>query len=490
MRVAFFGTPGPAVPALRALLADARVVVPLVVTNPDRPRGRGHQLAPPPVKVAASEAGVDVIQPRRASEAGPQLAERGVDVCAVVAYGQILPSSLLAVPPHGFVNLHFSVLPAWRGAAPVPASILAGDRETGVTCFVLDAGMDTGPVLATRTTRIGPSETSGELTARLADLGAPLLVEAIVGEGITLTLDGIRQHRLGEVAFTVAGYALRAKFRDEDGSARRVGCTARITEVTETFDDGRMNVVVTGEEPFKVLDRFEAEVLAENSQMVRVFRDAGYQVSREFADGVLHLEFDIDPTERSMEVQRLLGFTGDAVDGFYGRDTAAAVEEWKWRGGGPAPQGVDWCGVRRAAGGGTHPAGRRGAGRRGAGRRRRWRNGGVRRHRDEGGALAAREGASGQADACRAGSASDAGNASAASGPTPGTSTYSRSCGARRWAWRWPTGSPSACPPDWSRPAGSGTTSSGSWSPSSPVRWWWPCWPRCPSCCCRRPLRC
>ncbi|HEX6256857.1 MAG TPA: methionyl-tRNA formyltransferase [Euzebyales bacterium] len=181
MRVAFFGTPGPAVPALRALLADARVVVPLVVTNPDRPRGRGHQLAPPPVKVAASEAGVDVIQPRRASEAGPQLAERGVDVCAVVAYGQILPSSLLAVPPHGFVNLHFSVLPAWRGAAPVPASILAGDRETGVTCFVLDAGMDTGPVLATRTTRIGPSETSGELTARLADLGAPLLVEAIAG---------------------------------------------------------------------------------------------------------------------------------------------------------------------------------------------------------------------------------------------------------------------------------------------------------------------
>jgi methionyl-tRNA formyltransferase len=181
MRVAFFGTPGPAVPALRALLADERVVVPLVVTNPDRPRGRGHRLAPPPVKVVASEAGVDVAQPRRASEVGAQLVERDVDVCAVVAYGQILPASLLAVPPHGFVNLHFSLLPAWRGAAPVPATILAGDRETGVSCFVLDAGMDTGPVLVTRTTRVGPSETSGELTTRLADLGAPLLVDAIAG---------------------------------------------------------------------------------------------------------------------------------------------------------------------------------------------------------------------------------------------------------------------------------------------------------------------
>jgi methionyl-tRNA formyltransferase len=207
MRVAFFGTPGPAVPALRALVADDRVVVPLVVTNPDRPRGRGHRLAPPPVKVAAVEAGIDVVQPRRAAEVGPQLADLAVDVCAVVAYGQILPSSLLAVPPHGFVNLHFSLLPAWRGAAPVPASILAGDRETGVTCFVLEAGMDTGPVLATRTTRIGPAETSGELTARLADLGAPLLVEAIAG-----LVDG----RIGPLPQDDAAATYASKITPED----------------------------------------------------------------------------------------------------------------------------------------------------------------------------------------------------------------------------------------------------------------------------------
>lgn len=180
MRVAFFGTPGPAVPALEHLLADERIDVPLVVTNPDRPRGRGHDLAPPPVKQAALRAGVPVAQPAHAREVVDELAALDVDACAVVAFGQILPEQLLAVPRHGFVNLHFSLLPAWRGAAPVPASILNGDRETGVTCFVLDAGMDTGPVLTTRRTPIGPTENAGELVARLAALGAPVLADAVV----------------------------------------------------------------------------------------------------------------------------------------------------------------------------------------------------------------------------------------------------------------------------------------------------------------------
>jgi methionyl-tRNA formyltransferase len=181
VRVAFFGTPDPAVPALEHLLADERIEVPLVVTNPDRPRGRGHDLAAPPVKQAALRAGVPVAQPARAREVADRLAALDVDACAVVAFGQILPGHLLAVPRHGFVNLHFSLLPAWRGAAPVPASILNGDRETGVTCFVLDEGMDTGPVLATRRTTIGPTETAGELVTRLAALGAPVLADTVVG---------------------------------------------------------------------------------------------------------------------------------------------------------------------------------------------------------------------------------------------------------------------------------------------------------------------
>lgn len=181
MRIAFFGTPAPAVPALEALLAGPRIDVPLVVTNPDRPRGRGHELAPPPVKDVAVRAGLQVVQPTKAVEVIDQLSSAAVDACAVVAFGQILPKRLLAVPRHGFVNLHFSLLPAWRGAAPVPATILHGDRWTGVTCFVLDEGMDTGPVLLTERTQVGPTETAGALVSRLAVIGAPLLVEAVTG---------------------------------------------------------------------------------------------------------------------------------------------------------------------------------------------------------------------------------------------------------------------------------------------------------------------
>jgi methionyl-tRNA formyltransferase len=169
------------VPALEALFADPRIDVPLVVTNPDRPRGRGHELAAPPVKDVAVRAGVPVAQPTKAVEVIDELTSAAVDACAVVAFGQILPKRLLAVPRHGFVNLHFSLLPAWRGAAPVPATILHGDRWTGVTCFVLDEGMDTGPVLLTQRTQVGPTETAGELVSRLADVGAPLLVEAVTG---------------------------------------------------------------------------------------------------------------------------------------------------------------------------------------------------------------------------------------------------------------------------------------------------------------------
>jgi methionyl-tRNA formyltransferase len=181
VRIAFLGTPPPAVPALRALLAADDVEVAVVITNPDRPSGRGHKLTPPPVKVAALEAGVEVWQPAKPREVLDDLRALDLDACAVVAYGSILPQDVLDVGGRGFVNLHFSLLPAWRGAAPVQASVRAGDTETGVTCFVLEAGMDTGPVLTTATTRIGPDETAGELVERLAELGAPVLVQAIRG---------------------------------------------------------------------------------------------------------------------------------------------------------------------------------------------------------------------------------------------------------------------------------------------------------------------
>lgn len=181
MRIAFFGTPAPAVPALEAFLTAEDVEVAVVVTNPDRPSGRGHKLQPPPVKVAAAEAGIAVWQPDRPRAIVGDLAGLDVDACAVVAYGSLLPQEVLDAGGRGFVNLHFSLLPAWRGAAPVQHSLLAGDTRTGVTCFVLEAGMDTGPVLLTAQTGIGPQETAGELVTRLAVLGAPVLVDAVRG---------------------------------------------------------------------------------------------------------------------------------------------------------------------------------------------------------------------------------------------------------------------------------------------------------------------
>lgn len=180
-RIAFFGTPAAAVPALEAFVADPGVTVVAVVTNPDRPAGRGYKLTPPPVKEAALAAGLPVWQPAKPREILDDLGALAVDACAVVAYGSLLPVDVLAAGGAGFVNLHFSLLPAWRGAAPVAHSLLHGDTETGVTCFVLEAGMDTGPVLATQRTDIREGETAGELTARLAVLGAPLLVAAVHG---------------------------------------------------------------------------------------------------------------------------------------------------------------------------------------------------------------------------------------------------------------------------------------------------------------------
>ncbi|MGH8932968.1 MAG: methionyl-tRNA formyltransferase [Egibacteraceae bacterium] len=181
MRVVFWGTPSPAVPALEALLAEPGIDVCAVVTNPDRPAGRGYELRPSPVKIAAGRAAVPVWQPGKPREVLEDLDALRVDACAVVAYGSILPLAVLQAGGRGFVNLHFSLLPAWRGAAPVAHSLLAGDVRTGVTCFVLDKGMDTGPVLLGTEIPIGSRETAGELTARLAELGAPVLVEAVRG---------------------------------------------------------------------------------------------------------------------------------------------------------------------------------------------------------------------------------------------------------------------------------------------------------------------
>jgi methionyl-tRNA formyltransferase len=179
MRVVFLGTPDVAVPSLQALLEADDVEVVAVVTNPDRPRGRSRTPQPPPVKVVAQDAGIAVWQPERARDMLDDLRALAPDACAVVAYGALLPADVLAAGGAGFVNLHFSLLPRWRGAAPVQHAIRAGDAVTGITTFVLDQGMDTGPLLRQVEVAIQPEETAGELLDRLAVMGAPVLVDSL-----------------------------------------------------------------------------------------------------------------------------------------------------------------------------------------------------------------------------------------------------------------------------------------------------------------------
>jgi methionyl-tRNA formyltransferase len=178
-RIIFMGTPVFAVPVLEAL-ADAHRVVG-VVTQPDRPAGRGRRPTPSPVKEVALERGLPLSQPRslRTPEVVAQLAAWEPDVIAVAAFGQILRQNVLDLPPHGCLNVHASLLPRWRGAAPVPAAILAGDEVTGVTIMQMDAGLDTGPTLAQREELIRPGDTRATLEDRLARLGAESLVETL-----------------------------------------------------------------------------------------------------------------------------------------------------------------------------------------------------------------------------------------------------------------------------------------------------------------------
>jgi methionyl-tRNA formyltransferase len=177
MRLVFLGTPDDAVPALRALAAEHDVA--LVVTQPDRRRGRGRAPTPSPVKEAAAVLGLEVRTPPRAREVVDDVRASGAELGVVVAFGQLLPPALLGALPLGFVNLHFSLLPRWRGAAPVERALLAGDDETGVCVMQLDEGMDTGPVYACREITIAPGETAGELRSRLVDLGTDLLLDVL-----------------------------------------------------------------------------------------------------------------------------------------------------------------------------------------------------------------------------------------------------------------------------------------------------------------------
>jgi len=212
MRLVFAGTPQAAVPSLEALLRSSHDVA-AVITRPDAAAGRGRRLGPSPVARRARDAGLEVLQPASPREPAflGRLRDLAPDCCPVTAYGALIPRAALEVPPHGWVNLHFSLLPAWRGAAPVPHAIWHGDDMAGATTFRLVAELDAGPVFGVMTQPIGPGDTAGDLLERLAFAGAGLLVQ---------TLDGIESGSLVAVPQPAGGVSYAPKLTTADARVR------------------------------------------------------------------------------------------------------------------------------------------------------------------------------------------------------------------------------------------------------------------------------
>jgi methionyl-tRNA formyltransferase len=267
MRVVFAGTPEVAVPALDAI-ADSGHDLVGVVTRPDAPFGRGRTLTPSPVAQRAEELDVLVLKPEHPRDPEFQEALRGLapDCCPVVAYGALLPQSALDIPAHGWVNLHFSVLPAWRGAAPVQHSIWAGDEVTGATTFRIVKELDAGPTFGVMTERIRPTDTTGDLLERLAEGGAGLLVT---------TLDGIADGTLEARPQPAEGLSYARKILVDDARIdwshpavaidRQVRACTPAPGAWTTYDGDRVKlgpVTLTDEQvPAGRLDVRKAEVL-------------------------------------------------------------------------------------------------------------------------------------------------------------------------------------------------------------------------------------
>ena len=244
MRVVFAGTPEVALPALDAIAGSEHELVG-VVTRPDAPSGRGRRLTESPVAARAGELGVPVLKPDHPRDPGFQASLRvlGPECCPVVAYGALLPPSALDIPEHGWVNLHFSLLPAWRGAAPVQHSIWAGDEITGATTFRIVQALDAGPTFGVMTEAVRPTDTAGDLLERLAEGGAGLLVA---------TLDGIADGSLVARDQPADGVSLAPKITVDDARVewsetavavdRRIRACTPVPGAWTTFEDDRVKL--------------------------------------------------------------------------------------------------------------------------------------------------------------------------------------------------------------------------------------------------------
>ncbi|MGW1890725.1 methionyl-tRNA formyltransferase [Streptomyces sp. NPDC002004] len=249
MKLVFAGTPEVAVPALDALIASDRHEVAAVVTRPDAPAGRGRRLVASPVAQRAEEAGIEVLKPAKPRDEDflARLREIAPDCCPVVAYGALLPRVALDVPRHGWVNLHFSLLPAWRGAAPVQHALMAGDEITGASTFLIEEGLDSGPVYGTVTEQVRPADTSGDLLTRLAFAGAGLLAA---------TMDGVEDGSLKAVPQPEDGVTLAPKITVEDARVDWAAPALRVDRVVRgctpapgawtTFHGERLKLIQVG----------------------------------------------------------------------------------------------------------------------------------------------------------------------------------------------------------------------------------------------------
>ena len=252
MRVAFLGNDEWSVPSLRALAEARDVAVELVLTNPPRPAGRGSQLTPTAVADAAGDLDLPLLEVARVrdGEGFDALDTLEPDAVVVVAYGEILTPDVLDVPRLGALNVHFSVLPRWRGAAPVQRAILEGDEATGVTVMLMDEGLDTGPILLTEETPIAEGEDAGALGARLADLGAPMLIEALRG----LDRGSVEPRSQDHAAATFAPKLLPDErtidwSQPAEAIVRRVRAFAPAPGAVATFRAGRLKVLRAARRP-------------------------------------------------------------------------------------------------------------------------------------------------------------------------------------------------------------------------------------------------
>ncbi|GAB3678236.1 methionyl-tRNA formyltransferase [Saccharopolyspora tripterygii] len=245
MRVVFAGTPAPAVPALRALIDSDRHEVAAVVTRPDAPAGRGRKLLRSPVGALADEHGIEVLTPAKASEPEflARLREIGPDCCPVVAYGALLRDEALSIPEHGWVNLHFSLLPAWRGAAPVQSAIRHGDEITGASTFRIVRELDAGPVFGVVTEQIRPTDTSGELLERLSISGAGLLAA---------TLDGIEDGSVRAEEQPTDGVSYAPKVAVEDAKVDFTAPAAAVDRLVRAVTPEPGAWALLGEDRFKL----------------------------------------------------------------------------------------------------------------------------------------------------------------------------------------------------------------------------------------------